>query len=84
MLSIVETLKQLSTILLGHHITIYIEHKNLSYENFITESLIYGCLLLEEYSPRVKYIKGTDNYDTDALKRLLLINHYITESDIIR
>ena len=37
LLSIAETLKDFHTIILGHRITVYTDHKNLIFENFTTE-----------------------------------------------
>ena len=37
LLSIVYTLKEFQTIILGHRITVYTYHKNLTFENFTTE-----------------------------------------------
>ena len=35
--------------------------------------MLRWSLLLEEYGPDIKYVKGTDNDATDALSRLPLI-----------
>ena len=40
LLSIVETLKDFCNILLGHQITVYTDHKNLTYKFFNTEGMI--------------------------------------------
>ena len=37
---IVETLKELCTSILGHHITVYKEQDNITYVNFITERVL--------------------------------------------
>ena len=84
LLSIVETLKELCTIILGHRITLYMYRKNITFENFTTEIVICWRLILEEYGPEIKYIKGPDNESADALIRLSMINYYITESDVTR
>ena len=40
LLRIVETLKEFRTIILGHRITRYTNHKNLTYENYIIERVL--------------------------------------------
>ena len=84
LLSIVETLKELCTIILGHRITLYMYRKNITFENFTTEIVLHWRLMLEEYGPEIKYIKRPDNDTADALSRLLLINSDVTDSDITR
>ena len=37
---IAETLKELCTSILGHHITVYKEQDNITYDNFITERVL--------------------------------------------
>ena len=56
MLSIVESLKEFRTIILGHRIAVYTDHKNLRYDNFTTEILLLWYFLLKEYGPNIKYI----------------------------
>ena len=63
LLSVVETLKEFRNILLGHHITVYTDHKNLTYK-------MRWRLVLEEFVPELKYIKGENNVVADALSRL--------------
>ena len=70
LLSIVETLKEFRNILLGHQITVYTDHKNLTYEFFNTELVMCLRLILEEFVPELKYIKEENNVVADALSRL--------------
>jgi len=70
LLSIVETLKELRTILLGQRIEIYTDHKNLTCTKFNTDRVIRWRLLLEEYGPTIYYLKGEDNEAADAMSRL--------------
>ena len=70
LLSIVETLKEFRNILLGHQITVYTDHKNLTYKIFNTERVMRWRLIIEEFGPELKYIKGENNVVADALSRL--------------
>ena len=70
LLSIVENLKEFSNILLGHQITVYTDHKNLTYNFFNTERVMPWRLILEEFGPELKYIKGENNVVVDALSLL--------------
>ena len=70
LLAIVETLKEFRNILLGHHIRVFTDHKNLTYKNFNTERVMRWRLILEEFGPDLNYIKGEKNIVADALSRL--------------
>ena len=70
LLSIVATIKEFCDIPLGHHITVYTDHRNLTYRILNTEHVIRWRLILEEFGPEPKYIKGENNVLTDALSSL--------------
>jgi hypothetical protein len=70
LLSIVATLKEFRNILLGQQITVFTDHKNLTYKNFNTERVMRWRLVLEEFGPCLQYIKGTHNVVANALSRL--------------
>ena len=70
LLSVVATLKELRNILLGHQITVYTDHKNLTHKCFNTERIMRWRLILEEFGPEIKYIKGENNVVADAISRL--------------
>jgi hypothetical protein len=70
LLSIVETLKEFRNILLGYQVIVYTDHKNLTCKNFNTERVMRWRLILEEYGPELRYIKGEQNIVADALSRL--------------
>ena len=70
LLSIFETLKEFRNILLGHQITVYADHENLTNNFFNTERVMRWRLILKEFGPELKYIKGEKNVVADTLSRL--------------
>lgn len=70
LLSIVETLKEFKSILIGYPINVFTDHKNLSCDNFNTERVMRWRLLIEEFGPKIEYTKGSKNSVADALSRL--------------
>ena len=70
LLSIVASLKEFRNILLGHQITVYTDPKIITYKSFDTEHVMHWRLILKEFGPELKYIKGENNVVADALSRL--------------
>ena len=70
MLSIVETLKEYENILLGRHVIVHTDHKNLTYHKFNTKRVMKWRLIIEEFNPELHHIKGEKNVVADALSRL--------------
>ncbi len=75
LLSIVETLKEFKNILLGHKLIVHTDHKNLTCKNFNTERVMRWRLVLEEFGPELRYIKGENNIVADALSRLEMLSN---------
>ena len=55
---------------------VYADHKNLTYKRFNTEHIIRWHLILEEFGPELKYIKGENNVVYDTLSRLEMSNNW--------
>ena len=70
LLSILATLKEFRNILLWHKISVYTDHKNLTYNFFNTESVMSWRLIIEEFGPELKYIKGENNVVSENLSCL--------------
>ena len=60
--------------LLGQQIVVYTDHKNLTYNNFNMECIMRWQLLIKEFGPTIKYIKGPKNVVANALSRLNLVS----------
>ena len=80
LLSIVETLKEFRTILLGQQLIVHTDHENLTYKHFNSNRVMRWRLYIEEYSPDLRYIKGSENIAADALSRLGILNTPMDEA----
>ena len=58
LLYIVAYIKEFHNILLGHQITVYTDHKKLTYKHFNTERVMRWRLVLKDFGPELKYTKG--------------------------
>jgi hypothetical protein len=72
LLAIVETLKEFKGMLWGQKIKVFTDHANLMRDALgLTSDRVYQWrLLLEEYGPKIVYIKGIHNTVADAVSRL--------------
>jgi RNase H-like domain found in reverse transcriptase len=72
LLSIVKTLKEFRSMLLGAPITIYADHKNLTHKlsRFSAQRILRWHLLLEEFGCKYKYKEGSQNLVANALSRI--------------
>ncbi len=72
LLAIVKTLKEFEGMLWGQNIKVFTDHTNLMRDalGLILDCVYQWRLLLEEYRPKVVYIKGIHNTIADAVLRL--------------
>jgi hypothetical protein len=80
LLSIVETLKEFRTILLGQQLIVLANHVNFNYKQFNSDRIMRWRLHIEEYGPDLCYIKGTKNVAAHALSRLGILNNPMNEA----
>jgi hypothetical protein len=72
MLSIVETINEFCTMLLGHKLKIYTYHKNLINLTIVSKSpqIQRWQWIIEQFGSDLEYINGSRNVVADALSRL--------------
>jgi hypothetical protein len=70
LLSIVETLKEFTNILLGQKVIVQTDHLSILYGKLSNDRITRWILLLEEYGPKYVHIAGKNNIVADALSRL--------------
>ncbi len=72
LLAIVKTLKEFKGMLWGQHLKVFTDHKNLMRDSLgLTLDGVYQRrLLLEEYGPKIVYIKSIHNTVADAVSWL--------------
>jgi hypothetical protein len=77
LLSIVETLREFRNIILGYKIIMHTDHNKLTYAKSTSDRVIRWRLLIEEFGPEFRHIKGKHNLIADALSRLELVDSTI-------
>jgi hypothetical protein len=83
LLVIVKTLHEYKCILIGHLITIYTNHKNLTFLNLTTNYVTCWQLIVEEYGPNIVYLPCKSNIIANALSCLPKLNEPHDESTFL-
>ena len=70
LLSIVLTLKEYRKILWGGKITVWTDHKNLTFRTMSVQRVLRWRAFIDEFDVELKYIEGSRNVIADAFSRL--------------
>jgi hypothetical protein len=81
MLSIIATLKEFRSMLLGVDIHVFTDHKNLTFDTLKTQCVLHWHMKIEKFSPMLHYIEGPHNILANNLSRLHCL---VTLAEIVK
>ena len=65
-LAVVHCFQEFRTLLYGAHITVYTDHKNLTFRTINTQRLLCWCMFLKDFSPTFRHCPRKDNVLADC------------------